>query len=277
MQETMAPAERERSLTAWPRRNSRLRSWRRSPAALFHGVLLLYIPVFLFVVLISYRHFWKWEGWDKLNDFGDQRIFVADDAALPSPGERRVVFFGDSFSYLWPQQDPAFFRHDWIARGVPGQTTKNMLLRFRQDVLDLHPHTVHLLCGVNDMLGNTGPTPLWQIEDNLMSMVELAQVHGVHVVLGLVPPAAPIALSEIDAYDAWLRAYAAHNGIPVIDYYQALNDGHGHIRSGWTVEGLHPNAQGFKAMEAAAAPVLAQVLAQPPLPDRSGQVATTGR
>lgn len=189
-------------------------------------------------------------------DFGQLCKFQAADAALAPATDHRVVFFGDSITELWLKYEPEFFTNDVIDRGISGQTTAQMLLRFRQDVLDLHPRVVHILAGTNDIAGNTGPTSIAWIENNLMSMTEQAQSHGIKVVLASILPAAHYSWSPavdpipaISELNAWLKSYAAQTGATYVDYYDALTDGHGAFRASLTLDGVHPNAAGYKIMQ----------------------------
>lgn len=188
-------------------------------------------------------------------DFGQLCVYQAADAALPPATDRRVVFFGDSITQIWAKYEPDFFTQDVIDRGISGQTTAQMLVRFRQDVLDLHPRVVHILAGTNDIAGNTGPTSAAWIENNLMSMTEQAQAHGIKVVLASILPAARYPWSPnvdpvpaIRAMNAWMKSYAAQTGAVYVDYYDALDDGKGGFLSALTLDGVHPNAAGFSTM-----------------------------
>lgn len=125
-------------------------------------------------------------------DFAELCQYRAQNAQLVKPGVAppRVVFMGDSITEFWGQRDAAFFTNGKVDRGISGQTTSQMLLRFRQDVIDLHPQAVHIMAGTNDVAGNTGPSTLEQVEGNLASMAELAKANGIRVILASVPPAA---------------------------------------------------------------------------------------
>lgn len=174
----------------------------------------------------------------------------------PGGGHADWVFIGDSITEMWGSEDPAFFTHGVVDRGISGQTTPQMLLRFRADVIDLHPRAVHILAGINDIAGNTGPTTLGDIENNIASMVDLARAHGIRVILGSVTPAAVIPwrtgirpAATIHALNAWLSAYARRRHLVYVDYYAALADGHGAFKAGLSSDGLHPNRDGFGVME----------------------------
>lgn len=199
-----------------------------------------------------------YNDWQKsllVSDFSGRCRYQAENAALPPATKHRVIFFGDSITELWKLDSPDFFRNDILNRGISGQTTQQMLGRFRLDVIDLHPKLVHIIAGTNDIAGNTGPTSLAWVEANIETMVELAQTHGIKVVLGAVPPAATfkwhpeIASAEtIIAYNKWLKGFAARKHIAFVDYHAALDDGNGGMRVELSGDGVHPNAAGYAIM-----------------------------
>jgi acyl-CoA thioesterase-1 len=165
---------------------------------------------------------------------------------------------GDSITEGWKESRPEFFRGDRIDRGISGQTTSQMLGRFYADVIALRPAVVHILAGTNDIAGNGGATTLKDIENNIRSMVELAQAHRIRVILGTVLPAARYPWrSEIDpvspvaALNMWIRSYAKLQGIRLVDYYSALDDGHHGLAPGDSGDGVHPSPAGYAKMEAA--------------------------
>jgi len=172
----------------------------------------------------------------------------------------RVVFYGDSLTEGWGmtvRNGSVFFPQEpnYINRGVSGQTTLQMLVRFRQDVIDLHPTVVLLLAGTNDIAGNLGPASLHTITDNIQSMVELAQVNGIRPVLCSVLPAAtyrwrPDAdpVLAVRQLNDWLRAYAARRGLVYVDYYSAMVDAKGGMKEGLAWDGVHPQAAGYRVM-----------------------------
>ena len=178
----------------------------------------------------------------------------------PRPG---LVFMGDSISEIWPLADPAFFPAGRIGRGIAGQTTPQMLLRFQSDVLALRPRAVHLLGGTNDIAGNTGPTTPERCQRNMLAMIQLAQARGVQVVVGLLPPAAAMPWKPerrpapwVAELNARLRALAAEKGCDVIDYHTPLDDGHGALRADCSHDGVHPNRRGYALMRQALEPLL---------------------
>lgn len=188
-------------------------------------------------------------------DWGQVCRYAADNAALPPATKRRVIFFGDSITELWIKRDPTLFQNDVLDRGISGETTSQMLVRFRQDVIDLHPAVVQILAGTNDIAGNTGPTTLAQIQGNIQTMAELAKAHGITVMLASIPPSLKYNWQpsvdprpSIAAMNAWLKAYAKRNGFIYIDYYAVLNDGNGGYKAGYSSDGVHPSVAGFAAM-----------------------------
>src|SRR5262252_3801203 len=192
------------------------------------------------------------------DDFGQLARYRAADAALgaPSAGENRVVFFGDSITDIWKLED-TFPGKPYANRGIGGQTTPQMLVRFRQDVINLQPKVVIILAGTNDIAGNTGPMRSEDIEGNLSSMVELARAHGIRIVLCSIMPVhnytekakdffAQRPQSRILALNEWIKDYAAKNNIVYVDYFSALVDDKGMMKKELADDGLHPNAAGYK-------------------------------
>jgi lysophospholipase L1-like esterase len=201
-------------------------------------------------------------------DWGQLCRYQAENAQLPPASATRVIFLGDSITDSWKNLEPELFRSDWLDRGISGQTTGQMLLRFRADVLDLHPAVVHILAGTNDIAGNTGATSLAIIQGNIESMAELARAHGVRVVLASILPAAQYGwhlqiqpIAAITAMNEWLRAYATREHYTYVDYYAVLNDGHGGFKAELAYDGVHPNPAGYAAMHALAEASIARALA----------------
>lgn len=205
-----------------------------------------------------------------LADWPDLARYREADAKLgpPKPGEQRVVFYGNSITDVWARYFPAEFPgRPYVGRGISGQTTPQMLVRFRQDVIGLKPAVVVILAGTNDIAGNTGPSTLGMIEDNLTSMVELARANGIRVVLCSVLPAYayPWAPSvqpapKIVALNAWIRKYAASTGVVYLDYWSAMADQRDGLRSDLTVDGVHPNEVGYRVMAKMVEPAIAKAL-----------------
>jgi lysophospholipase L1-like esterase len=191
-------------------------------------------------------------------DFFGLCRYRAANRSLPAPSSARIVFMGDSITQGWKDSRPEFFRGDRVDRGISSQTTSQMLGRFSADVIALHPAAVHILAGTNDIAGNGGPTTLENIENNIRSMVELAQAHRIKVILGTVLPAVRYnwrpeidPVPSIGALNAWIRSYSKSHGIILVDYYSALDDGRHGLAPSDSGDGVHPTPAGFAKMEAA--------------------------
>ena len=183
----------------------------------------------------------------------------------PTKDENRVVFMGDSITDSWddPRYGGFFPGKPYIDRGISGQTTPQMLIRFRADVIALKPRLVVILAGTNDVAGNTGPTTLQAIEDNLASMFDLAHANGIRVVFASVLPVSdyekttdgqPIVRTkqrppeQIAALNTWMKKYAAMHGGIYLDYFSAMADDKGFLREELSEDGLHPNQKGYEVM-----------------------------
>jgi lysophospholipase L1-like esterase len=207
-----------------------------------------------------------WET-GRLRDWAQLDRHREANANLPRPvkDEIRVVFMGDSITDGWsnPQYGGFFPGKPYVNRGISGQTTPQMLVRFRPDVIDLEPQVVVILAGTNDIAGNTGPMTLEQIEGNLTTMTELARAHGIRVVLSSVMPVRDGVINKegerlvqtkkrppesITALNDWIKKYAAENQLVYLDYFSALVDDQGFLKAEVTYDGLHPNAQGYIVM-----------------------------
>jgi lysophospholipase L1-like esterase len=178
----------------------------------------------------------------------------------------RVIFFGDSITDSW-NLATFFPGKPYLNRGVSGQTTPQMLVRFRPDVIDLKPAVVLILAGTNDIAGNTGPTTLEAIEGNLTSMVELAKVNGIQPVLCSVLPAYDYPwhpgqepAEKIIALNAWMKSYAAQHDLIYLDYFPALEDSRHGMRPELSRDGVHPNAAGYAIMQRLAESAIAKAL-----------------
>lgn len=179
-----------------------------------------------------------------------------DSLGPPKPGEKRVVFIGDSITDSWAPFFPALFPgKPYIGRGISGQTSPQILVRFRQDVVALRPRVVVILAGTNDIAGNTGPSTLEMIQDNIASMTEIAQANGIRVVIGSVLPARQFSWKKelepaplIVELNSRLRRYAERVGAVYLDYHSALVDGAGGLRADLGKDAVHPNLAGYKVM-----------------------------
>jgi lysophospholipase L1-like esterase len=201
-----------------------------------------------------------WETWRLhmlTRDFGQLCRYAAQNAELAATGARvRVVFMGDSITDNWIDADAALFTNGLVDRGIGGQTTPQMLVRFRADVLALHPQAVHIMAGTNDIAGNTGAATMATVQGNIATMTDLARAHGIKVILASIPPAAAFPWSpkmkpapQIIALNAWLRGYAARNGFTYVDYHATLAGPDGGMKPGYASDGVHPTPQGYAAMK----------------------------
>ena len=182
---------------------------------------------------------------------------------------RRVVFIGDSITQGWFDKHPAFFTDNgFIGRGIGGQVTAQMLVRFWPDVVALKPAAVHILAGINDIAQNAGPYDPTTTQANLQAMTTLAQASGVAVILATVTPAAEFPwrpglgpVAKVAALNAWLRAHAAERGAVLADYTRVLDDGAGGMRPGLAYDGVHPTREGYAVMEPVTLEAVAKALA----------------
>jgi lysophospholipase L1-like esterase len=186
----------------------------------------------------------------------------------PRPGEQRVVFYGNSITDVWARYFGTMFPNKaYVGRGISGQTTPQMLVRFRQDVIALEPAVVVILAGTNDIAGNTGPSTQAMIEDNLISMVELAQANGISVVLSSVLPAYDYRwrpglepAGKIAALNSWMRDYASTHDVVYLDYHSAMADERQGLRPDLSEDGVHPNEAGYRIMAPLAERAIAEAL-----------------
>jgi lysophospholipase L1-like esterase len=204
------------------------------------------------------------------NDWPNLQKYRDANAKLSPPlkDENRVVFMGNSITEGWVQYFPAMFPgKPYIGRGISGQTTPQMLVRFRQDVIDLKPKVVVILAGTNDIAGNTGPSTLEMIEGNIASMAELANENGIRVVLSSVLPVydypwkpglepAP----KIVALNKWIKEYAAKHDAVYLDYHSAMADSREGMRPELANDGVHPTEAGYRVMALLAERAIAEAL-----------------
>src|SRR5215475_13495194 len=207
-----------------------------------------------------------------MNDYGQLARYRDANAALKPPAvdENRIVFFGDSITDGWKLAD-YFPGKPYVNRGISGQTTPQMLVRFREDVLDLQPKAVIILAGTNDIAGNTGPMTLDEIEANYRSLAELATASHVKVVYASVLPVnnytekakeffADRSPDKILALNRWLKNYCADHGCIYLDYFSAMVDDKGLLKKDLADDGLHPNVAGYKVMAPLAEAAIARAL-----------------
>jgi lysophospholipase L1-like esterase len=215
----------------------------------------------------------------RLRDWPELARYREDNRRLPAPAatETRVVFMGDSITDVWPQPRFGHFfaGKPYIVRGITGQTTPQMLVRFRPDVLELKPRVVVILAGTNDIAGNTGATSDEDIQGNIAMMAMLANAHDIRVVLasitpvsayhavtGRIPQTTLRPMARIRAINGWLREYAAANGHTFLDYFSAMIDGTGVLREEMSADDLHPNAKGYAVMGPLAEAAITAALAK---------------
>jgi lysophospholipase L1-like esterase/ketosteroid isomerase-like protein len=210
-------------------------------------------------------------GRGSLADVGVIRRYAAENAKVPAPAarEKRVVFMGDSITDFWGRRYGKFFPgQPYINRGISGQVTPQMLLRFRQDVIALQPKVVVILAGTNDIGGSLGPVDVEATHSNLMSMVDLARAHGIKVVLSSMTPVCDYISPQTDKrpmeklkqMNAWIKDYAARSGVVYLDYWSAMLDEQGMLRKELTWDGLHPNDAGYEVMGPLAEKAIAMAL-----------------
>lgn len=185
-----------------------------------------------------------------------------------TPGEQRVIFYGDSITDGWNIAD-SFPGKPYVNRGISGQTTPQMLVRFQQDVVHLHPAVVVILAGTNDIAGNTGPSTPQMIEDNFAAMAAIAKQNNIKFVVASILPAFGYSWSpgihpaqEIRDVNAWLKDFAQRDGDVYLDYYGALTDEEGGMKPGLSKDGVHPTAKGYAIMAPLADKAIADALAQ---------------
>ena len=201
----------------------------------------------------------------RLQDWAELGRYRDANRVLPAPraGDARVVFMGDSITDVWeqPRFGGFFPGKPYLDRGISGQTTPQMLVRFRADVLDLNPKVVVILAGTNDIAGNTGPMTDEAIEGNIQSMAELAHAHGIKVILSSITPTSAYhtsargvpqttlrPMSRITAINDWMKHYASANGDVYLDYFSAMLDDRGVMKAELTADDLHPTAAGYAVM-----------------------------
>lgn len=183
-------------------------------------------------------------------------------------GEKRIILMGDSITEFWLQIHPEFFKgKPYIDRGISGQTTSQMLIRFRPDVINLQPDVVVILAGVNDVAGNTGPTTPEKILGNIISMVELAKANAIKVILCAVLPANDFywrpndkAAETIIHLNQLIYSYAKQHHIPCVDYHTAMADAKNGLPKEFSNDGVHPNLKGYQTMEPLLEKAIQQVL-----------------
>ncbi|MDO6491589.1 MAG: SGNH/GDSL hydrolase family protein [Cellulophaga sp.] len=204
------------------------------------------------------------QDWANLNKYKKANT----ELKAPTSNENRVVFMGNSITEGWSNAMPSFFENkNYINRGISGQTTPQMLLRFRQDVINLNPKVVVILAGTNDIAGNTGPTTLNEITDNIKSMAELATKNNIKVIISSTLPAFDYPWApnknpntKIPKLNAMLKSYATDNNFIYLDYFSAMATKENGLRKEHSGDGVHPNKKGYQLMAPLAKEAIAKAL-----------------
>ena len=203
--------------------------------------------------------------WPNLSRYQDENRSVG----IPEKGKQRVVFMGDSITEEWSNLYADYFDTEgYINRGIGGQTTPQMLIRFKPDVIDLEPDIVVILAGTNDIAGNTGPSNVKMITDNIFSMAELARAHQIKVVLSSILPVFEYewakeikdAPATIDSVNDELKKYVNDHGLVYLDYFSPMVDERKGLNKDYTYDGVHPNQDGYILMSSLAQKVLSRLL-----------------
>jgi lysophospholipase L1-like esterase len=207
----------------------------------------LFIALFSLFVFAAHG-----QDWPNLKKYADQNSKLQP----PAAGENRVVFMGNSIEEFWKITDSSYFKPSYIDRGISGQTTPQMLLRFREDVINLKPAVVVILAGINDIGENTGPNKLENVFGNIVSMVQLAQAAHIRVVMSSVLPANHLfwrpsidPTEKVGQLNQMIKDYATQNDIVYLDFYSAMVDDKKGLPLTLSADGVHPNLAGYKVME----------------------------
>jgi lysophospholipase L1-like esterase len=208
----------------------------------------------------------KAQAEQRSRDWANLCRYRSENAALKS-GEARIVFMGDSITEFWLPADRSFFGNGVVNRGIGGQTSPQMVLRFYADVVALRPKAVHIMTGTNDLAGNTGPSTLQDYQNNVMAMTDMARAHGIKVLLASIPPADRfpwkpelMPAKRIIEINAWLKRFAAEEKLTFIDYHSALSTAAGALRPEFGHDGVHPHRGGYAVMKPLAQKAMAEVL-----------------
>ena len=209
----------------------------------------------------------QWKVLRSIDDFGGLKAYAEENAALPPAPPNRVVFLGDSITKHWETKSAFFPGESYLNRGIDGQTTAQMLIRFRQDVIDLEPAAVIIQGGLADIAGFTGPSSLVEIENNLRSMAELASFHHIAPILVGEPPPAdypgrtgPKPVTQMVALNQWVARYCASSHFTFLDYHSALVGSDGQMKAGVSDDGVHPNEKGYALLKPLAEKAIADAL-----------------
>jgi lysophospholipase L1-like esterase len=224
----------------------------------------------LFLQLLCITGFSTAQSITTFKDWANMEKYVMENAKIGRPikGEKRVVFMGNSITEGWKIEDPEFFtQHPFVNRGISGQTTPQMLLRFRADVINLQPKAVVILAGINDIAENTGPITLEQVMDNIRSMAELAISHKIKVILCSVLPANKfpwrqeiLPADKVIALNIMISNYCKEKKIAFVDYHTAMVDDKKGLDEKYSNDGVHPTLAGYKKMQEILMPIMNKLL-----------------
>lgn len=206
------------------------------------------------------------QDWPNLNHFQQKNA----ELPIPKQNEQRVVFMGNSITEGWINNRPDFFTNKpYVNRGIGGQTTPQMLLRFRQDVINLKPNAVVILAGINDIAENTGPSTIQMIADNIISMAELSKANNIKVIFCSVLPAYDFPwrkglepAEKVIKLNALLKTYAKQHNIVYVDYFTAMADASNGLKKELGIDGIHPNIAGYLIMEPLVEDAISKTLTQ---------------
>ncbi|RKS95768.1 lysophospholipase L1-like esterase [Flavobacterium limicola] len=226
------------------------------------NIKLIYSILFLSIVMGGKV---QAQDWPNLNKYQKENANLKPIA----PGQKRIVFMGDSITEFWSVTDSEYFAgKPYVNRGISGQTTPQMLIRFRADVIALKPVVVVILAGINDIAGNTGPATLDMISNNIFSMAELAKANHIKVILCSVLPAYDFSwkpnqnpAEKVVALNKMIKNYADANDILYLDYFSAMKDDRNGLKTTYSEDGVHPNKLGYQVMAPLAEKAISEVLA----------------
>lgn len=213
-------------------------------------------PVFILVILLNLCDMFAQQApvvdWPNFDRYSKENKALG----LPAESEERVVFMGNSITEGWIRSVPEFFEgRSWINRGISGQTTPQMLVRFRADVVNLKPAAVVILAGINDIAGNTGPSTIEMIQDNIASMAEIAHANNIRVILCSVLPAYDFPwrpglqpAEKVVTLNSWISSYAKDNDHLYVDFFSAMADERNGLKQEYTYDEVHPTREGYLVM-----------------------------
>ena len=227
------------------------------------NIKLIYSILFLSIIMGGKV---RAQDWPNLNKYQNENANLKPVAQ----GDKRIVFIGDSITEFWSVLNPEYFAgKPYVNRGISGQTSPQILIRFRADVIALKPATVVILAGINDIAGNTGPSTLEMIANNIFSMAELAKANQIKVILCSVLPAYDFSwkpnqnpAEKVVALNKMIKKYADANNILYLDYFSVMADERNGLKTAYSEDGVHPNKVGYQIMAALAEKAITEVLAR---------------